>query len=92
MCAEGFLRRDLLNSETVEQLEPKAVDVPVALEAESHKADETEEVVTASAEASVSQPSNDAAVEIPEADDAGKKRSSGGIDDSSASKALKAEE
>jgi hypothetical protein len=80
-------------TETIQQHDPKVVDLPVSLEAASSEdAASKEVVVAASAEVSAPQPTIDAAVAIPEARDAGTKRTGDSVEEAPVSKTSKADE
>ena len=83
----------LIFTETIQQHDPKVADLPVSLEAASSEDTASEEVVVAtSAEVSAFQPSIDAAVAIPEAEDAGTKRTGDSVEEAPVSKTSKADE
>ena len=83
----------LIFTETIQQHDPKVADLPVSLEAASSEDTASKEVVVAaSAEVSAPQPSIDAAVAIPEAKDAGTKRTGDSVEEAPVSKTSKADE
>lgn len=84
---------DFLFAETILQHDPKVVDLPANLDVATSDAAVSEEVAaTTSAEVIASQPFIEATITIPEAGDAGTKRTSDNVDDVPVSKTSKLDE